>query len=138
MEEVLLTTEKSVEDIHENIKTWIIELEFINYEINFINNDLLNSISFDPFTEELFNTHAFLEKKMSDLKIKLEILINEIKIHDNKIGGILECIGTECDRLYRNNHQNLKERYEVFEAYYRESKKELISYASKILRYKKK
>lgn len=137
MEEVFLTIDKSVEDIHESIKGWLTKLEFINYEINFIRNDLLNSISFDPYTEDLFNTHAFLENKMGDLKVKSEILIEEIKAHDNKIGGILECVGTECDIIYRDSHQVLREQYEVFEAYYMKSKKELISYALKILKYKK-
>ncbi|WP_010520428.1 hypothetical protein, partial [Aquimarina agarivorans] len=66
------------------------------------------------------------------MKERSKILEREIKTHDNKIGGMLECIGNECDLYYQDNHEVLMEKCKDFETYYMKTKKEFITYASKI------
>lgn len=138
MEQITNYDRKCIQKLHRDTKHWISKLEFIDYEIAFIKSDLLEVVAFDPYNKELFEMHTNLKEKIKSLEIEAKELIDKIKNHDNEIGGVIECKDGNCDAFYNNNHLIIEEQYEVFEAYYREYKRDMIAYATEILKHKKK
>jgi len=138
MGQITINDRKCIQKLHRDATKWISKLEFINYEIAFIKSDLLEVVAFAPYSKDLFEMQTSLKVKIKPLEIEVKKLIKKIKNHDNEIGGILECKDGKCDAFYMNSHITIDEQYEVFEAYYIEYKREMIAYASEILKHKKK
>ena len=80
------TSSKSIEKLHETTKTWISEIDFIDYEIRFLKHllgakyiDCLDVGLYDriqEFTKELFN------KKSDCISLKELVVAHENKISD--------------------------------------------------------
>lgn len=138
MDNLCNTPEKCIEEIHEDNKEWMAKLEFFSYEADFIRNDLLGSHAFEPYTKNLFDGQAHLYEKMKYIKGKSLELIDQLRIHDNKMAGALECNEATCNDLFQGNHYEFREQLQVLETHLREAKKKLQEYTSEVLRYKKK
>lgn len=128
-----------VTDIHDDVKKWMANLEFIHHEIDFFSTNLLGSYIFDPYTQDLFEKRSYLKNSFKEIRPRITNFMNSIRIHDNEMSGILECQENgECDLAYRTKHQEERYRLQEFLSNYTKLKAELFSYASEILRYRKK
>lgn len=139
MEDMYVTTKIEVNDVHNDVKKWMTNLEFIHHEIDFFLTNLLGSYIFDPYTQDLFEKRNYLKNSFKELRPRISGFIKSIRSHDNEMSGILECQENgECDLAYRTKHQEERDRLLQFLSNYTQLKTELFSYATEILRYRKK
>ena len=139
MENIYLVPKIGVTDVHDDVKKWMTNLEFIHHEIDFFSKKLLGSYIFDPYTQDLFEKRSYLKDNFNEIKPRIRGFMRSIRIHDNEMSGILECHESgECDLAYRTKHQEEHFRLQEFLSNYRKLKRELLSYASEILRHRKK
>ncbi|GGK52053.1 MULTISPECIES: hypothetical protein [Flavobacteriaceae] len=77
---------KSIEEFHEDSKTWLSEIDFISYEIQFLKH-LLSAKYIDFLDAGLYErikevTKEIFEKKNDCVSLKEKVLNHEVKISD--------------------------------------------------------
>ena len=125
-----------VELLHLESQQWASSLNFIKDEIIFIGH-LLDSYVFEPDTPDLF-------ERLQDYRERLEKIIGTtsgvtklIGIHDNDLGGMLECKDNSCDQTYYQKHDQLKATVVELMMDFQNFKAEIFNYASGILKKRK-
>ncbi|WP_271765731.1 hypothetical protein [Aquimarina algiphila] len=129
--------EKELKNIHFDVLEWKSSLCFIKDEILFI-NQLLNSYVFEPTTPNLFERLHEFRLEIEKIELILEEFNDQIKKHENQLGGMMECDTISCDHFYNKNHESLRDKLRDFYKNFRKLKSEVFSYAGGILRKNKK
>ncbi|MBR9853304.1 MAG: hypothetical protein GYB37_01835 [Algicola sp.] len=128
--------ERKIEVVHDDLQNWKSYLQFIGDEMMFIQK-LLDSYIFEPRTPNLFERLENFKQLFNTTKQARELLLESIKAHENKLGGIFECTQDECDDLYYEKHQGLKINITDYIKSYLNQKKEVYEYAGSVLKKKK-
>ncbi len=126
-------SEKGLKNIHFDVLEWKSSLYFIKDEIFFI-NQLLNSYVFEPITPNLFEQLHEFRLQIEKIELILEELSDQIKKHENQLGGMMECDTISCDHFYNKNHESLSDALRDFYKNFRKLKSEVFSYVGGILR----
>ncbi|WP_299431299.1 hypothetical protein [uncultured Aquimarina sp.] len=131
------TTNKDLKDIHFDTLESKSSLQFIEDEVLFI-NQLLHSYVFEPTTPNLFERLQEFRLEIERVKKEIDTLHEEIRKHENELGGMLECDTISCDHYYYEEHESLKKRFNDFYKNFRKLKSEVFNYAGGILKNNKK
>tara|TARA_R110000868_G_scaffold126481_6_gene333594 strand:+ start:10983 stop:11420 length:438 start_codon:yes stop_codon:yes gene_type:complete len=124
----------SAEEMHETIKQWVSELNFIKDEQLFL-NDLVQS-----HTHQLIDTSIFEESKkaIANLKIAendLVPLLKMVQIHENQLGIMIDAIDQfKMEKAYLETHKELLIAINSYIQKYREVKEglfKIVSFAMK-------
>ncbi|MDF0717933.1 hypothetical protein PY092_17345 [Muricauda sp. 334s03] len=132
----MMVRERKIEVMHNELQNWKSYLLFIEDEMAFIQR-LLDSYVFEPRTPNLFERSENFKQHFNTSKQDRESLSKSIKIHENGLGGIFECVQDECDAHYYDKHQNLKDKVKDYVKSYIKLKKEVYNYAGTVLKKKK-
>lgn len=131
-----LHQEKKMEELHWELQKWKSQIQFIQDEILFLEG-LMKSYVFEPRTPNLFERLEIFKQKFSKSKKEKESLKRLISIHENNIGGILECVSGICDLAYYKKHINLNLKVTQHFDDYLKLKAEIYNYAGTVLKKKK-
>ena len=122
-----------VELMHMESKQWLSNLNFVKDEIAFIVR-LLDSYVFEPDTPNLFERLQEYKEQLKKIIATNMRIIEQIGIHDNDLGGMLECKDKECDQAYYHKHEQLKVEVLELRIDFQDFKSDIFSYAGGILK----
>ncbi len=133
MEKQLVHRKMGIEELHEESKKWISQLNFMADEIVFFDR-LLNSYVFEPDTPALFEDLQKYEGRLEESKKLCFKVIGDVVDHENKLGGLLEILNSSLDHAYQTKHQQFKVEAEVCLSNFLRLKSDIYSYATAILK----
>ncbi len=123
---------KSAEELHNDSKLWISEIDFIKDEIRFLNNLLssnyiqLLSANYIQLLDGGFNKKTTaLVKGISDQKITANTLYKLIRDHNNKLSILIESKSVTSNIHYFDTHKKLSIEIDNFLKKYRKTKKQI-------------
>lgn len=122
-----------VELLHLESKQWTSNLNFVMDEIRFIGH-LLDSYVFEPDTPNLFERLQDYKARLKKIIDTNERMTEQISIHDNDLGGMLECKDKACDQAYYHKHNQLKAEVVELMSEFQNFKSDIFNYAGGILR----
>ena len=126
---------KSVEELHHDSRNWLSEIEFINYEMKFLNNllssyyiDLLDS-GYDAHIKELVNK-IVIEKKSGKTLSKL---INQ---HEIILSDLIRTDSVTSNKNYLETHKKFEIEISIFLGRYKELKKDIFKIVERTMKKK--
>ena len=122
-----------VELLHLESKQWMSSLNFIRDEIIFIGH-LLDSYIFEPDTPNLFERLQDYREHLTRIIDTNTAVTEQIGIHDNDLGGMLECKDKSCDWTYYQKHEKLKAAVVELMRDFQNFKSDIFNYAGGILK----
>ena len=125
--------EKKLENLHCESLQWKSYFHFMDDELLFINR-LLNSYVYEPNTPNLFERLMEYKSRITAIEGQIAKVKTQLTLHENELGGVLECLGKSTDKVYKTEHETIKaEALACIEAF-QELKMEIFNYAGSILR----
>lgn len=131
-----LKERKNLEELHRSSQQWKSMMRFMEDEMIFIDR-LLNSYVFEPDTPNLFERLQDYLKRIKESKSKKSRIQRYISIHENHLGGILECKDAVYDEAYYRKHDTLMTEVMEFVNEFQDLKSEIFNYAGAILKKRK-
>ncbi|MDX5584649.1 MAG: hypothetical protein QNK20_06925 [Aureibaculum sp.] len=126
---------KSIEELHHDSRNWLSEIEFINYEMKFLNKllssyyiDLLES-GYDKRIKELVNK-IVIEKKSGNALSKL------ILEHEKILSDLIQTNSVTSNKNYLETHKKFEIEIIIFLGRYKELKTEIFRLIERILKKK--
>tara|TARA_R110000796_G_scaffold37722_4_gene95247 strand:+ start:143150 stop:143563 length:414 start_codon:yes stop_codon:yes gene_type:complete len=127
---------KKVDVLYADCKYWISTFKFTEDEIVFITK-LLESYVFEPNTPNLFERLQDYLKRIKQIEIENTRVKKRVIDHENKLGGMLECVNDACDLTFYNKHNLIKAEVNNCNEIFKVLKAEIFNYAGGILKSKK-
>lgn len=125
--------EKKLEKLHWESLKWKSHFLLMEDELLFIHR-LLNSYVFEPNTPNLFERLMEYKSKIKMIEGNIAKVKANLTTHENELGGIMECVGKSCDKIYKKKHETIKaQALSCIEAF-QELKLEIFNYAGSILK----
>lgn len=125
-----------VDELYRDARRWKSCLQFTTNEMRFLER-LLNSYVFEPNTPNLFERLSGYQERIKKTVIRKKEVSDEIRRHENKLGGMLECTDSSCDMEYYREHERIKAEFSAFQEDFRFLKSEIFDYAGGILKQRK-
>tara|TARA_R110002051_G_scaffold212635_4_gene277738 strand:+ start:2067 stop:2480 length:414 start_codon:yes stop_codon:yes gene_type:complete len=125
-----------VDVLYADCKYWISAFKFTQDEIAFITK-LLDSYVFEPNTPNLFERLQDYLKRLEQIKIENTRVKKRVIDHENKLGGMLECVDDACDLTFYNKHNLIKAEVTNCNEVFKVLKADIFNYAGGILKSKK-
>lgn len=125
-----------VEELYRDTKRWKSCFQFNSDEMLFIER-LLNSYVFEPNTPNLFERLRDFQERLKKTITEKKDVMDRIRKHEAKLGGMLECTDSSCDLEYYSKHQQLKAEVDGFQEDFRQLKSDVFNYAGGILKKRK-
>ena len=126
---------KSIEELHHDSMNWLSEIEFINYEMKFLNKllssyyiDLLDS-GYDKLIKGLANK-IIIEKKTGKALSKL------ILEHEKILSDLIQTNSVTSNKNYLETHKKFEIEIIIFLGRYKELKTEIFRLIERILKKK--
>ncbi len=126
---------KSIEELHHDSRNWLSEIEFINYEMKFLNKllssyyiDLLES-GYDKPIKGLVNK-IVVEKKSGNALSKL------ILEHEKILSDLIQTNSVTSNKNYLETHKKFEIEIIIFLGRYKELKTEIFKLIEKIMKKK--
>lgn len=122
----------SAEDMHNNSKEWLSELEFIKTEHLFL-DDIINSFALQLIDKTYFSDSKKIIEAINNSTKENEKLITLIRKHKNDLKIMIDGINQLKDEEeYKNEHRNITVIIHKFLKEYKLLKKELFAIIKKI------
>ena len=125
--------EKKVEKLHWESLKWKSHFLLMEDELLFINR-LINSYVFEPNTPNLFERLKEYKSRIKTIEGSISKAKANLAIHENKLGGVMECMGKSCDTAYTKQHETIKIEVAACIEAFQNLKLEIFNYAGGILR----
>jgi len=125
-----------MELLHLESQQWTSDLHFIKDEIIFIGH-LLDAYIFEPDTPNLFERLQDYRERLRKITDTTSRATAQISVHDNFLGGMLECKDKIHDSTYLQKHYQLKAEVTDLRMDFQNFKSEIFNYAGGILRKRK-
>ena len=126
---------KSIEELHHDSRNWLSEIEFVNYEMKFLNKllssyyiDLLES-GYDKHIKELVNK-IVIEKKSGNALSKL------ILEHEKILSDLIQTNSVISNKNYLETHKKFEIEIIIFIGRYKELKTEIFRLIERIMKKK--
>jgi hypothetical protein len=123
---------KSVEELHDDSKLWISEIDFIIDEIRFLKN-LLSSNYIQLLDAGLNKEITRLIKQVSEKKISADMFNKLIKDHNNKLSNLIESKSVTSNIHYLDTHKRLEVEIKIFSKRYKKLKRQIFEILDKIM-----
>ena len=118
--------------LHESSIIWISELEFMKDEEVFM-EQLLSSHFLDLSTEKLYESTRKLIKKLKEVELLGEELIEKVRSHNEKIASAIENVKLNRERDLVKNHMDIGKDFENLILKYRYVKKKIFAVIKEIM-----
>ena len=131
-EDTTIAQKKKFEELHWQIQQWKSNFQFMDDEILFINR-LLDSNAFRPNTPNLFERIQDFKNRINKISETNQDVQSSITLHENHLGGILECSDVDCDLSYYQKQDKLQTKIDSCLSNFRQLKSEIFNYTGGIL-----
>ena len=123
---------KSVEELHDDSKLWISEIDFVIDEIRFLKN-LLSSNYIQLLDAGLNKRTTELVKKVSEKKESAKVFIKLIKDHNNRLASLIESKSVTSNIHYFDTHKKIELEIFIFSKKYKKIKRQIFEILGEIL-----
>jgi len=123
---------KSVEELHNDSRLWISEIDFVIDEIRFLKN-LLSSNYIQLLDAGLSKKTTELAKKISQKKKSAKIFIKLIKDHNNRLANLIESKSVTSNVHYFDTHKKLELEIYIFSKKYKKTKRKIFEILDEIM-----
>lgn len=123
---------KSVEELHDDTRLWISEIDFIIDEIRFLKN-LLSSNYIQLLDAGLNKKTARLIKEISDKTTTANLFSKLVENHNNKLSNLIASKSVTSNIHYLDTHQKLEVEIKIFLKRYKKSKRQIFEILDKIM-----
>lgn len=130
------TQSRKVDQLHFDTRHWRSGIQFTGDEMLFIKR-LINSYVFEPNTPNLFERLRDYQDRLEKTRLQKKEVLDAITKHERGLGGMLECMDSECDLAYYRKHEQLRAVVTSFQEDFRQLKSEIFNYAGGILKKRK-
>jgi hypothetical protein len=127
--------EKSIEELHQDSKIWISEIEFISDELRFLEH-LLSMYYIDCMDSGLKKTIDNFVKKISTEKKLAKTFFKLINNHENILADLIETNSVTSNKNFLEAHKKLDFEIDTYFKNYKTLKKEIFSVIEKIMKKK--
>ncbi len=108
----------SADEMHEESKKWLSELEFYKEEQWFF-EDLIRSYTLQILDNEHFEESKLLIEKLTKIVEQTQMLINTVKSHEKELSIMVDGVDQlEEEKAYRKEHRHLIMMYDEFKDRY--------------------
>ena len=126
----------SPEEMHENSKKWLSELQFIKDEHLFF-EDLLKSTALSILSEDFTDKFEFIHAINKSEK-RVNMLIDLVKSHENKIEIVLDQLDElKEEKLYKYEHRSLIDAINSYKKNFNLLKSQLFNLVKRVKREEK-
>jgi len=126
---------KSIEEIHNDSKLWLSEIDFIKDEVRFLNH-LLSSNYIDFLEAGLRKEIDILVKKIEDEKAIGISLYKQIKNHRKVLSNLIEIKSVTSNTNYLEKHKKIEREMSIFSKKYKKLKRTIFKIIGTIMRKK--
>ncbi len=128
---------RSPEGLHEDTIQCISQLQFINDEVNFL-NELIKVHTLDLISGTTFEKSSVIVSKLITLQKEFKPLIEQVELHRNKLQTLMDDIDVPDEQEdYKAEHYKLMFESIGFNSKFKKLKKEIFSLISSILKFNK-
>ncbi|MGS2740181.1 hypothetical protein [Sinomicrobium sp. M5D2P17] len=125
---------KSAEEMHEDARQWLSELEFAHTESHFL-DELLGTYFIKLSTEQNYAQTKKLVERLSEYKKQIPRLIKQVRDHQNELIVLLDGIDQPYEeREVKIAHRKIQQKAEQFTLGFKELKKEIFQTVYDIMR----
>jgi len=118
--------------LHDSSITWISELEFMKDEEVFM-EQLLSTHFLDLSTEKLYESTRKLIRKLKEVELLGEELIEKVRSHNEKIASAIENVKQNRERDLVKDHMHIGKDFENLILKYRYVKKKIFAVIKEIM-----
>ena len=126
---------KSIDEIHNDSRTWLSEIHFVNDEIRFLEH-LLSSNYIDFLDAGLQEKIEVLITNLSGEKKKGNSLYKLIKHHERILSDLIDTKSVTSNKHYLQTHENLERNIDIYFSKYKEIKKQIFEIVEIVMRKK--
>jgi len=126
---------KNIEELHNDSRLWLSEIDFVNDEIRFLNH-LLSSNYIDFLDAGLLNKTKELIVKISDEKEAGTSLYKLIRDHERKLSDLIETKSVTNNKNYLQVHEKFERKIDRYFKKNKEIKKQIFKIVEKVMRKK--
>jgi len=126
---------KSAEELYNDAKLWVSEINFINDEIRFLDR-LLSSNYIDFLDAGLEERVDRLVKKIVDERKVGSVLKKQIKVHKRILFGLIKTNSVTSNKNYIEMHKTLERDMHIYLRKYKRIKKSIFDIVENIMRKK--
>jgi len=123
---------KSVEELHDDSKLWISEIDFVIDEIRFLKN-LLSSNYIQLLDAGLNKRTTELVKKVSEKKESAKVFIKLVKDHNNRLASLIESKSVTSNIHYFDTHKKIELEIFIFSKKYKKIKRQIFEILDEIM-----
>lgn len=127
----------SPEELHEESKKWLSELNFSKDEQDFLNN-MVKDYTLDIIDSDMFSTVQPVVDSLNKSEKELVDLLKKVRLHENQLQIMVDEVNqNRMENAYLDTHADLeKEIHRYFEKY-REAKTKIFEIVSQVIKRKK-
>jgi len=127
----------SADDMHQQSRTWISELNFIKDEQHFF-EDLITSYTRKLIETKKFASHKELIDSLNESRRTIKPIIKQIVKHESELEIMVDGIDQlEEEAAYKDKHRELIDEVNYFLKHYRNIKRQLFGMIKEIMRTEK-
>ena len=126
---------KSVDELHNDSRLWISEINFVNDEMRFL-DQLLSSNYIDFLDSGLDKKIEVLAITISHKKKLGDTLLKLIKDHEKILSDLIETNSVTSNKNYLETHKNFERKINTYLSEYKELKKEIFKIVEDVMRKK--
>ena len=127
--------EKNKEELHNDFKKWISEINFINDEMRFLDH-LLSSKYIDCLSSGLYDKIKISTNKISKEKETGKELIKIILKQDRILSDLIENDCVTSNKNFLETHERLEKEVEKYFKKYKRLKKQIFDVVEKVMKIK--
>jgi hypothetical protein len=123
---------KSKEELHDNSKTWLSEILFVNDELRFLNH--LLGLNYIDFLE--FGLNQKIEKLVKSIKEEKKTgatLKKLIQDHERILSGLIEKDSVESNANYMDAHKKLEFEMILYNKKYKKLKRQIFEVVENVM-----
>jgi len=125
--------EKSTEELHQDAKKWISEINFINDEIRFLEH-LLSSKYIDCLSSGLSQKTQISIKKISEEKRNGQLLLEHILNQESVLSNLINTNSVSSNTNFLETHKKLEFKMDTYVKKYKRSKKQIFEIIEKVIK----
>ncbi|WP_378187641.1 hypothetical protein ACE939_04725 [Aquimarina sp. W85] len=134
MEKETQLENKEVKSFHVDLINWKTNLQRLDNELYFLKK-LLNSNAFASNIPNVYEILTNFKIQLKDIEKSALVLYEELQVHENQLGGLLECDTIYCDHFYVKRHKEVQYMYKKFCDIFAQEKNDMYLKLATILRF---
>ncbi|GLU45321.1 hypothetical protein [Allomuricauda sp. NBRC 101325] len=127
----------SVEELQQESKKWMSELQFAQDEQRFL-NQMIKDYTLDIIDSEMFNRVQPVVDGLNRLENHLQELMDSVRVHENQLSTLIEeKITDKFESSYLESHNDLAMLLDDYFEKYKDYKTQMFEIISQVMKHKK-